>query len=85
MAFFDPKQWEGKLYSRGWAKGGAGNRSVVEPATGDIIGNFGVASPRSLGIWTLLKENRIDSQGQLIVGSISAPIGSSSEVILNHR
>ncbi len=44
MAFFDPKQWEGKLYSRGWAKGGAGNRSVVEPATGDIIGNFGVAS-----------------------------------------
>lgn len=48
MTFFDPNQWEGKLYSGGWIEGGAGKQSVFEPATGNTIGNFGVASTEDL-------------------------------------
>lgn len=48
MTFFDPNQWEGKLYSGGWIAGGAGKQSVLEPATGNTIGNFGVASAEDL-------------------------------------
>jgi benzaldehyde dehydrogenase (NAD) len=37
--------WLGKVFRGGWQPGGAGTRSVVEPATGTTIGNVGEASP----------------------------------------
>ena len=45
MTFFDSSEWDGKLYSSGWADSGAGVEPVIEPATGHSIGNFGMASP----------------------------------------
>ena len=48
MAFFDPSEWDGKLYSSGWADGSAGTEPVIEPATGQTIGNFGTASPEDV-------------------------------------
>ncbi|MHB1172049.1 MAG: benzaldehyde dehydrogenase [Lacisediminihabitans sp.] len=44
MTFFDPSEWDGKLYSGGWVSGGAGDKPIFEPATGNSIGKFGVAS-----------------------------------------
>jgi len=37
--------WQGKIFSGGWTAGGAGDTPVVEPATGDVIGRIGAASP----------------------------------------
>ena len=42
--FFDPSEWDGKLYSSGWVAGGAGSKPIFEPATQGSIGAFGVAS-----------------------------------------
>lgn len=44
MTFFDPSEWDGKLYSGGWISGGGGHQDVFEPATGESIGTFGIAS-----------------------------------------
>ncbi|GAB3259080.1 benzaldehyde dehydrogenase [Arthrobacter pigmenti] len=44
MTFFDSGQWDGQIYSGGWVRGGGGSQDVMEPATGNAIGSFGVAS-----------------------------------------
>jgi benzaldehyde dehydrogenase (NAD) len=44
MMFFDPQTWSGRLYSSGWTSGAGGTHDVVEPATGETIGSFGVAT-----------------------------------------
>ncbi|MQA63237.1 MAG: aldehyde dehydrogenase family protein [Actinophytocola sp.] len=43
----DPSIWTGKLASGGWREG-AGERAVVEPATGAEIGRVGMAGPRDV-------------------------------------
>jgi benzaldehyde dehydrogenase (NAD) len=44
MMFFDPHTWSGRIYSSGWTTGAGGTHDVVEPATGEVIGSFGVAT-----------------------------------------
>jgi benzaldehyde dehydrogenase (NAD) len=44
MTFFDPASWTGRLYSSGWTTGSGGTHDVVEPATGQTIGSFAVAT-----------------------------------------
>ncbi|THG29958.1 aldehyde dehydrogenase family protein [Naasia lichenicola] len=44
MTFFDPSNWDGKLYSGGW-KAGALTSAITSPATGDRLGTFGLAAP----------------------------------------
>jgi benzaldehyde dehydrogenase (NAD) len=44
MAFFDSKDWDGKVYSSGWATSKGGSQDIKEPATGETIGHFGVAN-----------------------------------------
>ncbi len=44
MSFFDPSEWDGKLYSSGWIASSGGSQDIKEPATGDTIGHFGVAN-----------------------------------------
>jgi benzaldehyde dehydrogenase (NAD) len=44
MGLFDQDVWEGKIFSSQWVPGGAGHRTVVEPATGDELGRIGLAS-----------------------------------------
>ena len=44
MTFFDPESWTGRLYSSGWTTGSGGTHDVVEPATGQTIGSFAVAT-----------------------------------------
>ena len=48
MTFFDPSEWDGKLYSSGWVAGGAGSKPIFEPATQGSIGNYGNASPEDV-------------------------------------
>ena len=48
MTFFDPSEWDGKLYSSGWVAGGAGSKPIFEPATQGTIGNYGNASPEDV-------------------------------------
>jgi len=40
----DPGTWAGKLFSGGWREGGEGRADVTEPATGDVLGEVGMAS-----------------------------------------
>ena len=42
MTFFEPSTWDGKFYSGGWREA-AQSAPVCEPATGDVIGRYGVA------------------------------------------
>ena len=44
MSLLDASLWEGKIYLNGWRDGGAGTASSVEPATGDTLGTYGLAS-----------------------------------------
>jgi benzaldehyde dehydrogenase (NAD) len=41
MALIDHASWQGKIYSGGFITGGAGSYPVVEPATGDELGQLG--------------------------------------------
>jgi benzaldehyde dehydrogenase (NAD) len=45
MNLLDSKAWSGRIYLDGWSRGGAGERSVIEPATGAELGRMGAASP----------------------------------------
>ncbi|MFK5634119.1 benzaldehyde dehydrogenase [Ornithinimicrobium sp. LYQ103] len=44
MTFFDSSTWDGRISSGGWVRGGGGSADVVEPATGNTIGSYGVGS-----------------------------------------
>lgn len=39
----DQDGWQGRLHSNGWADGGAGVARSIEPATGAVLAEFGVA------------------------------------------
>ncbi|WP_313817170.1 aldehyde dehydrogenase family protein [Citricoccus sp.] len=44
MSFLDPSVWGGKVYTEGWTEGSAGSVEVLEPATGEVLGQAGMAS-----------------------------------------
>ena len=43
MTLFDPKVWDGQVYSGGWTTPHGGDVAIVEPATGEELGRAGVA------------------------------------------
>ncbi|MGZ4659976.1 MAG: benzaldehyde dehydrogenase [Arthrobacter sp.] len=45
MTFLDAARWDGKIYIDGWRESSGGTRDAVEPATGGVLGSFGVATP----------------------------------------
>jgi benzaldehyde dehydrogenase (NAD) len=49
MTFLDPARWDGKIYIDGWTEGSGGTQDVIEPATGGVLGRFGVATPADVG------------------------------------
>jgi benzaldehyde dehydrogenase (NAD) len=44
MALLDESLWKDKIYINGWRKGGSGTAESIEPATGEVLGRYGVAS-----------------------------------------
>ncbi|EMY35803.1 aldehyde dehydrogenase [Arthrobacter crystallopoietes BAB-32] len=44
MSLLETSLWEGKIYVNGWREGGNGAADSIEPATGDVLGRYGVAS-----------------------------------------
>ncbi len=44
MDFLDPRAWEGRIWSGGWTPGSGGEQDVVEPATGQVLAQIGVAT-----------------------------------------
>jgi benzaldehyde dehydrogenase (NAD) len=59
VALLDDGAWQGKIFIGEWIKGGAGDASVVEPATGDELGRFGRASVDDVAV---ASRRAIDSQ-----------------------
>jgi benzaldehyde dehydrogenase (NAD) len=45
MMFFDPSQWDGRLFSGGWTGGGGGTATVTSPATGKPLASVALGSP----------------------------------------
>ncbi len=46
MGLLDTQEWAGKIFLDGkWAEGSGGSAPVIEPATGDELGRYGVATP----------------------------------------
>jgi benzaldehyde dehydrogenase (NAD) len=43
MTLFDPKTWDGRVYSGGWTTPHGGDVAIMEPATGEELGRAGVA------------------------------------------
>jgi benzaldehyde dehydrogenase (NAD) len=43
MGLLGTEDWNGRIYSGGWADGGAGTTPVLEPATGEELGVIGLA------------------------------------------
>ncbi len=48
MTFLNPKTWAGKLYTGVWEKGSGHAVDILEPATGDILGSYGSATPEDV-------------------------------------
>jgi benzaldehyde dehydrogenase (NAD) len=48
MTLFDPKTWEGQVYSGGWTVAHGGDMAIVEPATGVELGRSGVADSQDV-------------------------------------
>ncbi|MCW2793550.1 MAG: aldehyde dehydrogenase family protein [Nocardioides sp.] len=44
MTLLDDPQWHGRLLIDGWRAGRGGASDAVEPATGEVLGSYGVAS-----------------------------------------
>jgi benzaldehyde dehydrogenase (NAD) len=44
MTLLDDPQWHGRLLIDGWREGGGGAADAIEPATGDVLGSYGLAS-----------------------------------------
>ncbi|GAA4362813.1 aldehyde dehydrogenase family protein [Paeniglutamicibacter cryotolerans] len=44
MNLLNSKLWDSKVYIGGWRDGGGGSSAVLEPATGETLGRYGVAS-----------------------------------------
>jgi benzaldehyde dehydrogenase (NAD) len=48
MTLLDPSVWSGKTYIGGWTVTGPGPSPVVEPATGDTLGEIAISSPEDV-------------------------------------
>ncbi|WP_329548544.1 aldehyde dehydrogenase family protein [Streptomyces sp. NBC_01356] len=48
MSLLDSAVWHGKIFVDEWVEGGGGTQNVVEPASGDVLGEIGVASPEDV-------------------------------------
>lgn len=48
MTFFDPKTWEGQVYSTGWTTPSGGDIAIDEPATGGELGRTGIADAHDI-------------------------------------
>lgn len=48
MTLLDAGTWTGRIFSDGWTKPSGGEAPVVEPATGDELGQIGIGSPDDL-------------------------------------
>jgi benzaldehyde dehydrogenase (NAD) len=44
MSLLETSLWEGKIYVNGWREGGSGAADSIEPATGEVLGRYGMAS-----------------------------------------
>ncbi|MBZ5740701.1 aldehyde dehydrogenase family protein [Nocardioides mangrovi] len=44
MTLLDAQTWTGKILLDGWVDGGGGTAPSIEPATGEVLGTYGVAS-----------------------------------------
>jgi benzaldehyde dehydrogenase (NAD) len=48
MTLFDPKAWEGNVFSGGWSAAHGGDMAIVEPATGGELGRSGMADAQDV-------------------------------------
>src|SRR3712207_9461367 len=48
MGLLDDGAWQGKIWTGAWTDGGGGTYDAVEPATGDVIGPVGRATPEDV-------------------------------------
>jgi benzaldehyde dehydrogenase (NAD) len=44
MMFLDTSRWDGRIFIDEWTEGAGGTQDVTEPATGAVLGRFGVAT-----------------------------------------
>ena len=48
MGLLDDGAWHGTIWTGAWTDGGGGTYDAVEPATGDVIGPVGRATPEDV-------------------------------------
>ncbi len=48
MSVLDSSVWGGKIYTDGWTQGSAESVDILEPATGEVLGSAGMASPEDV-------------------------------------
>jgi benzaldehyde dehydrogenase (NAD) len=48
MALLDGGAWQGKVWTGAWTDGSGGTYDVVEPATADVVGAVGRATPEDV-------------------------------------
>ena len=48
MTLLDGGAWQGKVWTGAWTDGSGGTYDAVEPATGDVLGAVGKATPEDV-------------------------------------
>jgi benzaldehyde dehydrogenase (NAD) len=48
MALLETGAWQGKIWTGAWTDGSGGTYDAVEPATGDVLGSVGKATPQDV-------------------------------------
>lgn len=49
MTLLDPDLWTGRIFLGGWVRGGGTDIKVTAPATGEVLGSVGGATPSDVG------------------------------------
>lgn len=84
MTFFDAAIWDGKFFSGDWIRGEAGSKPIVEPATGETIGSFGLASAKDLDLATQSAQSAQSSWASMSYEERSAVLRKASDITLQN-
>jgi benzaldehyde dehydrogenase (NAD) len=84
-SLLDAHDWTGALYLGGWAEPGAGSYDVIEPATGQVLGTLGLASPGDVARASALAAQAQPAWAALPYTERAAVLRRAGDLLLAHR
>ena len=80
----DSDIWDSRLFLGGWIRGSQGTSEVIEPATGEVLGKIGLASPDDVTSATALAYNIQKKWAKYSHEEVSAILRRAGDLWLEH-